>query len=85
MQDAGQCQHIGQLAQDSYGGNVKAAEAVGKAIAEKAIAAGVKQVCFDRREFKYHGRVSRWPMRPARPASSFSPQDKQTITIIFAS
>jgi large subunit ribosomal protein L18 len=43
---------------DSYGGNVKAAEAVGKAIAEKAIAAGVKQVCFDRREFKYHGRVS---------------------------
>src|SRR6478672_2881967 len=41
---------------DTYGGNVKAAEAVGKAVAEKAIAAGVKQVCFDRREFKYHGR-----------------------------
>jgi large subunit ribosomal protein L18 len=43
---------------DSYGGNIKAAEAVGKAVAEKALAAGVKQVCFDRREFKYHGRVS---------------------------
>jgi len=43
---------------DTYGGNVKAAEAVGKAVAEKALAAGVKQVCFDRREFKYHGRVS---------------------------
>lgn len=40
-----------------YGGNKTAAEAVGKAIAERAIAAGVKQVCFDRREFKYHGRV----------------------------
>ena|SRR6218665_2253322 len=42
----------------AYGGNVKAAEAVGKAVAERALAAGIKQVCFDRREFKYHGRVS---------------------------
>ena len=41
-----------------YGGNKKAAEAIGKAIAERAIAAGVKQVCFDRREFKFHGRVA---------------------------
>jgi len=41
-----------------YGGNKTAAEAVGKAIAERALAAGVKQVCFDRREFKYHGRVA---------------------------
>jgi large subunit ribosomal protein L18 len=41
-----------------YGGNKTAAVAVGKAIAQRAIAAGVKEVCFDRREFKYHGRVA---------------------------
>jgi len=39
------------------GGNVAAAEAVGKAIAEKAIAAGVSNVAFDRSGFKFHGRV----------------------------
>jgi len=39
------------------GGNVEAAVAVGKAIAEKATAAGVTQVAFDRAGFKYHGRV----------------------------
>jgi large subunit ribosomal protein L18 len=40
------------------GGNVAAAAAVGKLVAERAIAAGVKQVAFDRREYKYHGRVA---------------------------
>jgi large subunit ribosomal protein L18 len=38
-------------------GNVAAAAAVGKAIAEKAKAAGIKTVAFDRSGFKYHGRV----------------------------
>ena len=38
-------------------GNVEAAAAVGKAIAEKAKAAGVTAVAFDRAGFKYHGRV----------------------------
>ncbi|MCP1728521.1 large subunit ribosomal protein L18 [Natronospira proteinivora] len=38
-------------------GNVTAAEAVGKAIAEKAKAAGIEQVAFDRSGFRYHGRV----------------------------
>jgi large subunit ribosomal protein L18 len=38
-------------------GNAEAAAAVGKAIAEKAKAAGIKQVAFDRSGFKYHGRV----------------------------
>jgi len=38
-------------------GNVTAAAAVGKAIAEKAKAAGITQVAFDRSGFKYHGRV----------------------------
>ena len=40
------------------GGNKAAAQVVGKAIAQRALAAGVKDVCFDRREFKYHGRVA---------------------------
>lgn len=42
----------------AYGGNCAAAEAVGRAIAERALAAGIKQVCFDRGAAKYHGRVA---------------------------
>lgn len=38
-------------------GNVSAATAVGKAIAERARAAGVAAVAFDRSGFKYHGRI----------------------------
>jgi len=38
-------------------GNIDAASAVGKLIAEKAIAAGISEVAFDRSGFKYHGRV----------------------------
>ncbi len=38
-------------------GNITAAAVVGKLIAEKAIAAGVSEVAFDRSGFKYHGRV----------------------------
>ncbi|WJW75032.1 50S ribosomal protein L18 [Thiohalobacter sp. IOR34] len=38
-------------------GNQDAAAAVGKAIAEKAKAAGISKVAFDRSGFKYHGRV----------------------------
>ena len=38
-------------------GNVAAAAAVGKAVAERAKAAGVEEVAFDRSGFKYHGRV----------------------------
>jgi large subunit ribosomal protein L18 len=38
-------------------GNVDAAKAVGALIAERAKAAGVTQVAFDRSGFKYHGRV----------------------------
>ena len=39
------------------GGNVAAAQAIGKRLAEKAIAAGVEKVAFDRSGFAYHGRV----------------------------
>lgn len=38
-------------------GNIDAAKAVGKQIAEKALAAGITEVAFDRSGFKYHGRV----------------------------
>jgi large subunit ribosomal protein L18 len=38
-------------------GNIAAAAAVGKAIAEKAKAAGITKVAFDRSGFRYHGRV----------------------------
>lgn len=38
-------------------GNIEAAAAVGKAVAERAKAAGITQVAFDRSGFKYHGRV----------------------------
>jgi len=39
------------------GGNVAAAKIIGKAIAERALAAGIKQVVFDRGGYMYHGRV----------------------------
>ena len=38
-------------------GNVDAAKAVGRAIAERAKAKGITQVAFDRSGFRYHGRV----------------------------
>jgi large subunit ribosomal protein L18 len=38
-------------------GNVEAARAVGRAIAERARAVGVTRVAFDRAGFQYHGRV----------------------------
>lgn len=44
--------------QIKFGGNKSAAQAIGKAIAERAMAAGVKQVAFDRGSCSYHGRVA---------------------------
>ncbi|WP_305906383.1 50S ribosomal protein L18 [Methylomarinum sp. Ch1-1] len=38
-------------------GNIAAATEVGKQVAQKALAAGVTEVAFDRSGFKYHGRV----------------------------
>ena len=40
-----------------YGGNVKAAEIVGKKIAEEATKKGIMKVVFDRGGHKYHGRI----------------------------
>ena len=38
--------------------NKDAAKAVGKAVAEKAVAAGISDVAFDRSGYRYHGRVA---------------------------
>ena len=40
------------------GGNCDAARLVGKTVAERALRVDIKQVAFDRREYKYHGRVA---------------------------
>lgn len=40
-----------------YGGNIDAASELGKLMAEKAAAAGIERVSFDRSGFRYHGRV----------------------------
>ena len=39
------------------GGNAKAAQAVGEVVAKQALSVGIKNVCFDRNIYKYHGRV----------------------------
>ncbi|MBB2485247.1 MULTISPECIES: 50S ribosomal protein L18 [Roseateles] len=46
-----------QLGGEGKGGNVAAATLIGKRIAEKAKAAGVEKVAFDRAGFAYHGRI----------------------------
>ena len=43
--------------QDGHSGNIDAAKAVGKLIAQKALAAKFGHVVFDRNGFLYHGRV----------------------------
>ena len=45
------------LGASGKGGNAAAAEIIGKRIAERAKAAGVEKVAFDRAGFAYHGRV----------------------------
>ena len=44
--------------QCSKGGNKEAAATIGKAIAERALAAGIKKVAFDRGHYQYHGRLA---------------------------
>jgi large subunit ribosomal protein L18 len=45
------------FAKDVRGGNLKGAEAIGRAIAERSIEKGIKRVVFDRAGFLYHGRI----------------------------
>jgi large subunit ribosomal protein L18 len=47
----------GAFAKEARGGNLKGAEAIGKAIAERSIEKGIKRVVFDRGGFLYHGRI----------------------------
>jgi large subunit ribosomal protein L18 len=46
----------GQL-DKGYGGNKAAAAIVGRVLAERAKQAGIDKVCFDRRSYRYHGRI----------------------------
>jgi len=46
-----------QLGGAGKGGNVAAAQLIGKRIAERAKAVGVEKVAFDRAGFAYHGRI----------------------------
>jgi len=46
-----------ELGASGKGGNANAAQMIGKRIAEKAKAAGVEKVAFDRAGFAFHGRV----------------------------
>jgi len=41
-----------------YGGNIETATMIGKQLAERALAEGIKTACFDRGPYKYHGRVA---------------------------
>jgi len=43
--------------QAARGGNISAAQAVGKVLAQRAIKAGIEQAAFDRSGFKFHGRI----------------------------
>ena len=47
----------GALGKGVHGRNLKGAEVVGKAIAERSIEKGIKRVVFDRSGFLYHGRI----------------------------
>jgi large subunit ribosomal protein L18 len=47
----------GAFATGVRGGNIRGAEAVGQAIAERSIEKGIKRVVFDRSGFLYHGRI----------------------------
>ena len=54
QQEAGIKKELGGVGK---GGNAQAAQLIGKLIAEKAKAAGVEKVAFDRSGFAYHGRI----------------------------
>ena len=45
------------LGKTGAGGNAAAAATIGKRLAEKALAAGIETVAFDRSGYRYHGRI----------------------------
>ncbi|MXY57661.1 MAG: 50S ribosomal protein L18 [Gammaproteobacteria bacterium] len=52
-----QASTLDKTLKNGNGGNVEAASAVGTLVAERAVAAGVRKVAFDRSGYRYHGRV----------------------------
>lgn len=52
-----QASTLDKTLRDGSTGNVEAAAAVGRMIAERATAAGIEAVAFDRSGYRYHGRV----------------------------
>lgn len=52
-----QASTLDKTLREERGGNIAAASAVGRMVAERAVAAGVDAVAFDRSGYKYHGRV----------------------------
>jgi len=57
------------------GGNIEAAERVGRSIAERAVAKGIQQVVFDRGGYVYHGRVK--ALTDAARAAGLNPNEQQ--------
>jgi large subunit ribosomal protein L18 len=55
------------------GGNIEAAARIGKAIAERALAAGVTNVVFDRGGYVYHGRIK--ALAEAARAAGLNPNE----------
>ena len=64
-----------------YGGNKDAAAAVGKAIAERALAAGIKQVRFDRGSTSITAAWPPWPTPPAKRVWTFSSRFADTVRV----
>jgi large subunit ribosomal protein L18 len=60
------------------GGNIDAAERVGKAVAERAIQAGVSSVVFDRGGYVYHGRVKALTDAARKAGLNKNEQQQQT-------
>ncbi len=57
------------------GGNIEAAERVGRTVAERAVAKGIQQVVFDRGGYVYHGRVK--ALTDAARAAGLNPNEQQ--------
>ncbi len=62
----------------STGGNIEAAERVGRTIAERALANGISQVVFDRGGYRYHGRVK--ALTEAVRAGGLNPNEREAET-----
>ncbi len=58
------------------GGNLEAASIVGKAVAERAIKAGISSVVFDRGGYVYHGRVK--ALTDAARSAGLNKNEQQT-------